>query len=258
MKNIHILQQTDKPSRLHEYDFLSPMGLSKEPLQWRLGRNIYITNDAEIKEGDYALALDTNIVFNVSKSDLKAIKKFPHLYKKIILTTDQDLIKYGVQAIDDEFLEWFVKNPNYEFVNLKKIVNNAINTDSDIPTIPWVFYEIIIPKEETKQETLNIMEKELKSVITPDGELKVLNGFVCETENRKISFALLEDDSIVINARRFEESEKEPYTKEITNQVMRLSKLTVALLIGCLLKANVDFEIDADSIIADLNKKNQE
>jgi hypothetical protein len=103
----------------------------------------------------------------------------------------------------------------------------------------------------------NIMEKELKSVITPDGELKVLDGFVCETENRKISFALLEDDSIVINVRRFEESEEERYTKEITSQVMRLSKLTVALLIGCLLKANVDFEIDADSIIADLNKKNQ-
>jgi hypothetical protein len=35
---------------------------------------------------------------------------------KIILTTDQDLIKDGVQAIDDEFLEWFVKNPSCEEV----------------------------------------------------------------------------------------------------------------------------------------------
>lgn len=101
-------------------------------------------------------------------------------------------------------------------------------------------------------------EKKIMSVLTPDGELKVLNGFICETENRKISFALLEDNSIVINVKRFEESEEEPYTKEITSQVMRLSKLTVALLMGCLLKANVDFEIDVDSIIADLNKKNQE
>ena len=28
-------------------------------------------------------------------------------YKKIILTTDDDIINDGVQSIDDEFLEWF-------------------------------------------------------------------------------------------------------------------------------------------------------
>jgi hypothetical protein len=32
------------------------------------------------------------------------------LLQKIILTTDLDLIKDGVQSIDNEFLEWFVKN----------------------------------------------------------------------------------------------------------------------------------------------------
>lgn len=40
-------------------------------------------------------------------------------YKKIILTTDQDLIKDGVQAIDDEFLEWFVANPSCKFVEVQ-------------------------------------------------------------------------------------------------------------------------------------------
>jgi len=100
-------------------------------------------------------------------------------------------------------------------------------------------------------------EKKINLVTTPDGELEVIDGFMCEAENRKISFALLEDDSIVINVRRFEENEEEPYTKEVTSQVMRLSKLTISLLMACLLKANVDFEIDVDSIIADLNKKNK-
>jgi hypothetical protein len=38
--------------------------------------------------------------------------------KKIILTTDQDLIKDGVQAIDDEFLEWFTNNPSCEEVEV--------------------------------------------------------------------------------------------------------------------------------------------
>jgi hypothetical protein len=98
-------------------------------------------------------------------------------------------------------------------------------------------------------------EKKINSVITPDGELEIIHGFTCEAENRRISLACLEDESIIINIERFEESEEKPYTKEITNQVMRLSKLTIALLMACLLKANVDFEIDVDSIIADLNKK---
>jgi flavorubredoxin len=39
-------------------------------------------------------------------------------YCKIILTTDGDLIKDGVQSIDDEFLEWFVENPSCEEVEV--------------------------------------------------------------------------------------------------------------------------------------------
>jgi hypothetical protein len=101
-------------------------------------------------------------------------------------------------------------------------------------------------------------EKELKSVLTPDGELKIVNSFTCEAENRGISFAILEDESTIINVKLFEESEQEPYTKEVTSQAMRLSKLTVALLMACFLKANVDFGIDVDSIIEDLNKKKQQ
>ena len=37
---------------------------------------------------------------------------------KVILTTNKLLIKDGVQAIDDEFLEWFVKNPSCEEVEV--------------------------------------------------------------------------------------------------------------------------------------------
>lgn len=128
MKNLHLIP-TDKPSRLHEYDLLSPLGLSKEPLQWRLGRNIYITSVEEIKEGDW--------IYNEYQ---KTIYKFCigsgiGLCKKIILTTDQDLIKDGVQAIDDDFLEWFVKNPSCEEVEVKKFYGFAED------------YLIIIPQE---------------------------------------------------------------------------------------------------------------
>jgi len=148
MKNIHVLS-TDKPSRLHEYDYSSPMGLSKEPLQWRLGRNIYITSDEEIKEGDWFYDLDTKYV------KVKQSWENSHLGfngKKIILTTDQDLI--GVQAIDDDFLNWFVAHPSCEFVivELPKSRDNYISNEQYQKEHIWdTNVKIIIPsKEESK------------------------------------------------------------------------------------------------------------
>ena len=102
------------------------------------------------------------------------------------------------------------------------------------------------------------MEKELESVITPEGEMKIVDGFTIREQNRRISIAFLEDESILISVTRFEESEEEPYTKEITSQKLRLSKLTTAFLIASLLKANVDFKLDAELIIDELNNQKQE
>lgn len=87
------------------------------------------------------------------------------------------------------------------------------------------------------------MEKELKSVLTPEGELKILDGFTLTEENRKISIAILEDESIIVNFIRFEESEKEAYTKEIVSQKLRLSKTTLSLFLLCIAKADVDFNL---------------
>jgi len=77
--------------------------------------NIYITNDEKIKEGDwvfYTLALG----FCKTTVGSNGLEQEGIPAKKIILTTDEDLIKDGVQAIDDEFLEWYVKNPSCEEV----------------------------------------------------------------------------------------------------------------------------------------------
>ena len=101
-------------------------------------------------------------------------------------------------------------------------------------------------------------ENELGIVTTPDGELKVLKNFRLEIEDREITVMYLEDETTVINVRRFEKSEEEPYTQLITDQKMRLSKLTIALLMVCLTKANIDFGIDADGLIAELNEKNKD
>jgi hypothetical protein len=139
MKNLFILP-TNKPTRLFTAD--SEIRLAGYPkTTFKTGKNIYVTNSEEIKERNYALALDTNTVFKVSESDLRAVKKFPHLYKKIILTDNEDLIKDGVQAIDDEFLEWFVKNPSCEKVEVNKIES------FDFEINKYVYnYKIIIPR----------------------------------------------------------------------------------------------------------------
>ena len=77
--------------------------------------------------------------------------------KKIILTTDQNLD--GVQKIDDEFLQWFVKNPSCEEVAVEREMympqsNGKISDGKithEISLNPLVYYKIIIPKEEPKQ-----------------------------------------------------------------------------------------------------------
>ena len=101
----------------------------------KINENIYITNDEEIKEGDYFWKPDCNMIFRAEYTPHKGCQK-------VILTTDQDLIKDGVQAIDDDFLEWFVKNPSCEEVEVQCRYNFYAGKD-------LTHYKIIIPKEET-------------------------------------------------------------------------------------------------------------
>ena len=81
---------------------------------YKIGKELFITSDEEIKEGDSV------IIENVLLKNIKAIEiEMYQDAKKIIFTTDPDLIKDGVQAIDDEFLEQYVLNP-VDFVEVKK------------------------------------------------------------------------------------------------------------------------------------------
>ena len=56
----------------------------------KIKENIYITSDEEIKEGDWFISLYSNSIQRELKLDWTLNKD---AYKKIILTTDQDLIK---------------------------------------------------------------------------------------------------------------------------------------------------------------------
>jgi hypothetical protein len=174
VKNIRILP-TDKPSRLH-FDgklFLSPNYQDSKTINSIVeGRNIYITSDEEIKEGDWVLNIEENTIFKPSNDEIYDIKnseaKYYEYCKKIILTTDQDL--YYVQGIDDEFLEWFVKNPSCEEVKIEGHIYKGQDETE---------YKIIIPKEEIKQNQLERMysEEDLKRAYLDGCEIKLTNTY---------------------------------------------------------------------------------
>jgi hypothetical protein len=149
MKNIHILP-TDKPSRLSK-QLDNPLELYKNHIEnqkfgrWCINQNIYITSDEEIKDNTWVLNIIDGSIYKTynGKNFNKDTEK--EKWRKIILTTDQDLIKDGIQAIDDEFLQWFIKNPSCESIEVCK---NPFYEESN-----YEHYKIIIPKEEPKQET---------------------------------------------------------------------------------------------------------
>jgi hypothetical protein len=186
MKNIHLLP-TDKPSRLGQvYEKLS---FFKDRTwdnteNWRC-KNIYITNSEEIKEGDWFY----NII-SLKPEPFKACEngdgyvncnRYSHYRidcKKIILSTDQDLIKDGIQAIDDGFLEWFVKNPSCESVEVETTrERNGYHSKHKKR------YKIIIPKE-PKQG--NNFYEELKHYFETTPREKVLKDWDESAELDKI------------------------------------------------------------------------
>jgi len=153
MKNIHILP-TSQQSRL--YEFGGEYHLQIKSQENFRSQNIYITSDEEINQQTKP-CLCINTIKNTWDADLIYYQGSMPLYhykgfKKIILTTDQDLIKYGIQAIDDAFLEWFVKNPSREKVEViydKDAFPYGVETAKG-----YGWYKIIIPQEKSKQETL--------------------------------------------------------------------------------------------------------
>jgi hypothetical protein len=152
MKNLHLIP-TDKPSRLHLGNsglVLCESVLSKYTIN---GQHIYITNDEEIKEGEKGWLLENNsITKNVCEFDCSnGLGGIYSTDKKIILTTDHDLIKNGVQAIDDEFLEWFVKNPSCEFVEVGYGWIRLAETDNEGYWVSIPDKQFEMQQEEPKQ-----------------------------------------------------------------------------------------------------------
>jgi hypothetical protein len=172
MKNLHLVY-TDNPSRLifnpsHKSFCIQKelngmyindgkvsgadfWGLEKALNNGFRPQHLYITNGEEIKEGNWYLFNNQVFLAGISTWEIK--DRETSNCKKIILTTDTTLIADGIQEIDDTFLEWFVKNPTCEYVEVEKQMlctncgreycdNLRCRGCEDKP-----YYEIIIPFE---------------------------------------------------------------------------------------------------------------
>jgi hypothetical protein len=207
MKNVHVLP-TEKYSELvhstNKYGGLflsrhySPMKEMGDSYQY-----IYITSYEEIKDGDWCLDLDTPKVFKLGNWHTNRANK-------IILTTDQELIANGVEAIDDDFLDWFVKNPSCEFVGIKKYHGlktsiAEIHSVSGDNRYDWKGvgdfrdYTIIIPQEEAKKCNFcngegRVTSLELNTEKIPDGVVnldkygKIANCPDCTEEPYRLEY----------------------------------------------------------------------
>jgi hypothetical protein len=167
---------TDKPSRLYTYkgvlnftadEFVAP-AIVKNDL---INLNIYITFNEEIKD-DWCYDEYNKVVFKNTGAGT------PGASKKIILTTDPSLD--GVQAIDDDFLEWFVKNPSCEKIEIKTRYLHSYKTGETFISFSKTpefssrnmqcikiepRYEIIIPQEEPKQENCCTPASQIKRYV---------------------------------------------------------------------------------------------
>jgi hypothetical protein len=118
MKNIHLIQ-TDKLSRLfidvddNKLKICVPLAG-----EYMMNQNIYITSDEEIKVGDWVIndeqdvfqVLEINHTQGILRSD--GFTYVIDICKKIILTTDQDLIADGVEQISEDTLLKIVEHIN--------------------------------------------------------------------------------------------------------------------------------------------------
>ena len=161
MKNIFLIP-TENSSRLSIKDGV----LILHRQQWRKGtQNIHITSDSKFVRDEYIT------------DGVEVMKATPKLvdaqglvdrrdWKKILMTTDPELIKDGVHPIGEDFLQWFVENPTCIKVEVVYGLFNPMGRQVDPNDLGqnhskcvWK-YKIITTKEEQKQHLIDMMESD--------------------------------------------------------------------------------------------------
>ena len=166
MKNIFLIP-TDKPSRLYYHSDLKHLVLTNKTMlrEFVINQNIYITSNSKFVKDEYIT------------DGVEVMKATPKLvdaqglvdrrdWKKILMTTDPELIKDGVHPIGEDFLQWFVKNPTCIKVEVVYGLFNPMGRQVDPNDLGqnhskcvWK-YKIITTKEEQKQHLIDMMKSD--------------------------------------------------------------------------------------------------
>ena len=210
MRNIHTI---DRPTL--EIFGVMPYGKSETQYQiecFLASRNVYITSNEIPKKGDYMLYGASSIV--KCEIDIDTTTEHFKMYgmgarEKIIMTTDPKLIKDGIQAIPNEFMEWLVKNPSCEEVETIYEPKNYLDTKQG-----WE-YVIIIPKEESMFINDEDLERASLEDFIDESKQERLEE-IAKTKHRELSTAPI---GIIPNfvdgfLEGFKEAEKTMYSEE--------------------------------------------
>ncbi len=176
MKNLYLLPTQNNNSKLASYVYDESNNIKIGEIWLKLDNSsgwsncwspieLYIVSNEEIKEGDWFFNRNFTDVHKCIEIDSNGDLLYNRINrivskhaKKIILTTDDSLIKDGVGGIWDDFLKFFVKNPSCEEVEVKEDEQGwFVNGGKDIEYRKYKYIEI--PKVEHKQESLTEASK---------------------------------------------------------------------------------------------------
>ena len=141
---------------------------------FKIAYKYYITSDEEIKKGDWCLSLSDDEsyeeIYRCKDVNLIDIED-----RKIIITSDADLIADGIQAINYESLKWMVENQTCKTVEIG--IGGKDNTDMYViilPTKPMGDLEerfkrdasmIVVPKDYYDQDSKDFEQASLTDFI---------------------------------------------------------------------------------------------
>lgn len=171
MKNIHLLLAGESHLSLNCSYRDSAIGTEVGKPYWTYSKDwkhhMSVT-DASVRPHNMYITSNSKFVRDEYITDgIEVIKATPKLvdaqglvdrrdWNKIIITTDQELIKDGVHSIGEEFLKWFVENPTCTKVEVVYGLFNTMGRQVDPNDLGqnhskciWK-YKIITTKEESK------------------------------------------------------------------------------------------------------------
>jgi hypothetical protein len=185
MKNIFILP-TEKPSKLVLRNTDNKLVLHTLITKWNgVNQHIYITSDEYIDKDSWVIH-DNKLMYLVFLRAKSQQSRRGAL--KIILTTDQNLIEDGVQAIDYDFLLWYIKNTSCEYVDvaseLKAFDKNGFCVSSAIFEGDYtknIYY--IVPKVESKENPTTTIFRNNNRIIYNEDDLINFMQFIISQES---------------------------------------------------------------------------